>query len=288
MKEYEIKKVACKGVNTDYAYDFIIRGMAKVMKPMRFKESIVRINADVNKDAGPEFEKEMGVNVWREVEKSMNSVYIKRSGDKGITYPVDYADIPTIEDKAVQPQLNIEKDLIKQGYKIKRKRIKKYFRNIKLPADWFKRNADRKREVIFYESQGIKWLRQDDCIELEVEQTWFAGHFHSVETGKYGKYYRILLTQFKGQESPPNIWAAISVKFFKAIGYDENLVGFFVDIKLRKNYVPLKPLILDVNISDSELCAQSEEEITDIEHLSEEETENLASADWSFLDGITK
>jgi len=57
---------------------------------------------------------------------------------------------------------------------------------------------------------------------------------------------------------------------------------------LRKIYVDKKPLILDVSISESELCARSDEEITDVEHLSEEETENLAGADWSFLDAIPK
>jgi hypothetical protein len=284
-KEYEIEKVACKGVNTDFAYDFIVRGMAKVMKPMRFKESIVRISADVNKDKGEEFEKAMGVNVWREVEKSMNSLYIKRVGDK-IMYPVDYKKIPEIEEGAIQPNLTIEKDLKKQGYHIKRKEVTNNFANIKIPAGWFKRNEPKKREILFHGSQNQKWLKASDCAGLEAGDIWFSGHVHSIENGKFGKYYRILLTNFRGQETPASFWGAISVKFFRAIGHDDNLVGFFVDMKLKRIYLDKKPLIIDVQFSDSELCARSEDVIEDIEHLSQEETENLASADWSFLDGL--
>jgi len=299
---FEIEKVACKGVNTDYAYDFIVRGMASVMKPMRFKDSMVRINAAVNSDKDAKFLKELGVNVWNDVDKMMKSIYIKREGEGGVMYPIDFKDIKRVEEAnkdhvrelekqlrdGKKPNLSVEKELREKGYFIKRKRIKKYFQNIQVPDNWFKRGKERDYEVKFFESQYLRWLRREDCENLPVGHTWFQGHFHSTEQGKYGRFYKILLTEYKNQPCPPNIWAAISVKFFRAIGYDQNLVGFFVDTKLRKIYVDKKPLILDVSISESELCARSDEEITDVEHLSEEETENLAGADWSFLDVIPK
>jgi hypothetical protein len=283
--DYEIKKVACKGVNTSHAYDFIIRGMARVMKPIRFKESIVRINASVNSDAGADFIKEMGVNVWREVEKKMTSIYIKRQGVGEVKYPVDYDYIRELEDNSDTPVVSIEKEL-KKKYNIKRKRIKRAFANIKIPANWFKRNSDKKLTVEFFESQKIKWIKTDDCKEIQVGQTWFSGHVHSIAEGLYGNYYRILLTKYRNIECPIHFWGAISIKFLNAMGYKENLVGFFLDAKLKKEYILNKPLVIGFEISDSEVCVRNEEENLEVSELSSEETENLLNADWSFLDGI--
>ena len=161
-------------------------------------------------------------------------------------------------------------------------------RNIKVPDDWFKRNEKKKIDPVRMESQQYKWLRRDDCLELDVDETWFSGHVMGVEQGKYGKYYRIYLTNYKNSETPTNFWGAIGVKFFRSVGFEENFVGFFVDVKMRKKYIDGKSLNIKVKLSDSEHCAHPDEEIDLAEQLGEAETENLLSADWSFLDGIPK
>jgi len=283
---YEIEKCACKGVPTDYAYDFIVRGAAKFLKPMRFKESIVRINAKVNEGKGEQFEREMGANYWREVEKVMQSVYIKRAGDGNVMYPVDVDAIQNAEENVYERQKSIEPALKKKGIVIKRQRIKKFSRSIKIPADWFTRNSEKPGEPVRMASQRLKWLKPDDCLELEIEQSWFAGHVLGIEQGKYGKYYRLFLTKFKDEETPVNFYGAISVKFLRNIGFDQNFVGNFIDIILRKKYIEKGALNIKVQISASDMCATSDEEIDFTEQLCEAETENLMAQDWSFLNGI--
>lgn len=295
---YDIEKCACKGVRTDYAYDFIIRGAAKFLKPMRFKESIVRINAKANQGKGEEFEREMGTNYWRDVEKAMQSVYIKRVADKKRTeaqgqvmIPLDIDMIPEMEKKAKKQerQPNIEKELKQHGYNIKRKRVKKFFRNIEVPPDWFRRTQRKgKRGPVSMESTRYKWLKSNDCLDLKKGQRWFAGHFMGIEEGYYGKYYRIFLTHFKGSKAPVNFWGAISVKFFRSMGFDQNFVGNYLDVKLLKNYLEKKSLNIKVQISESEFGVPSDDEIDLAEKLGGAETENLMNADWSFLDGIPK
>lgn len=289
---YEIQKCASKGVPTDYAYDFIIRGAARFLKPMRFKESIVRLNANVNADKGPEFEREMGVNYWNEVEKVMKSVYIKRvEGGGGVMLPIDVKDIGRAEESLDEKKLSIEKDLKKKGIRIKRRRVIRNFRNVKVPSGWEKRNKEKKipgKDTLLHAPVKLVWLKSVDCTGLETDQHWFAGHVVSVDPGLYGKYYRILLTWYKNEETPPNFYGAISVKFFRRFGLEQNLKGNFVDVKMRKVYIPEKDLHLNIQISNSELCAPSDEEIDLVEQLDQAETENLMGADWSFLNELKK
>lgn len=99
-KRLVIEKVACKGVATTHAYEFIVEGLATAVKPMRFKEALIRTG--VKRNAQKVADNEIGFNIWRDVKKVMQAIDIKRTPGLGKTYPVQYADIENLEDNATQ------------------------------------------------------------------------------------------------------------------------------------------------------------------------------------------
>jgi len=139
LKTYEIIKYACKGVATRYAHEFIIKGMALIEKPIRLKEGLIRVHAVSNEDKNSEFLKDIGANVWREVQKESHSIHIKRKGEKGITWPQDARDLKDlIKNSYSEDPISIEAELKSDNININKPVYENYFsseNNIK-PDNW--------------------------------------------------------------------------------------------------------------------------------------------------------
>ncbi len=249
-KDYEIEKVACKGVPTHYAYDFIIEGMAKFVKPMRMKEALIRVNAEANK-GDDEFLKDIGENVWKDVEKEMRSIYIKRVGDV-ITYPVDVDDIHDLLSECKLPKKSIKKELKKDGINIKKNSHKNNFENTIIPAGYFDRTGKDFRKPRVFLSQKIFHLRKSQCAELKKGNTWFEGDILQVRTDSKGKQnYTIFITGYKKRKLNAHFWGSLPFSFFESYGMSENLLGKKLDIVLGNDYLTSKSLELLIRFSES-------------------------------------
>ncbi len=247
-KEYRIKKVACKGVPTHYAHDFILKGMAKFLKPMRLKEAEVRLHAGANKKKDAAFFADIGVNVWREVEKSMRSIYIKRKGERGITTPVDILEIPAMEEKAFGSPENWEAEL---GDEVVLPPVAKpdTFRNVKVPADWFSAKVQRDAADAFFDSQDMTFLKREDCFDLEPGEAWFHAEIIDRRVGLYGRYYALRLREYMGKNvARKNILASIPENFFRKFGQDFSFMKKRVAFFLEEKYFDKSPLKIRVDI----------------------------------------
>lgn len=179
--EYEVKKVACKGVPTMHALEFIRDGLATAMKPLRLKEALIRTHAVRNAKADAAFLRDVGVNVWREVPKVMRGIYIKRKGE-GVTYPVDAADIPLIEETAKAEGLFMEE---MENVPIKpQPRPPDNFRGIVIPAGWHRRTRAAAQAEEFFAAQKVQFLRKEQLLEIRAGGTWFGGRYVREENGK--------------------------------------------------------------------------------------------------------
>lgn len=282
-KNYDIKKVACKGVPTHLAYDFIIDGMAKVMKPYRMKEALIRVNAKINA-GNEEFLKEIGENIWRDVTKKMQSIYIKRRvAGNNITYPVLAESIPELETNTSIGKRSIKNELNKSKIKIKKSTHKDNFKNTRIPSGYFDTKRKTQGKPKLFVSQKIFYLREAQCAELKKGDIWFTGDVLQNRTNKYGtQLYHIFLTHFKGKKLTANFWGTISKDFFAGYGMIEDLLEKKVGISLQNNYLDDSSLELSIKVSDSKLKGQIETEIIDDEiELNEKELENLKALDWS-------
>lgn len=279
--EYDIKKVACKGVPSKFAYDFIIDGMAKFRKPMRLKEGLIRTNADVNKGKSDKFLREMGENFWGEVEKEMKSIYIKRKGEV-ITYPVDVGEIKKIEENSSIDAFSIKKELEKNGIKIKKPIIKDNFANTIIPDDWFIKKGTRTRKPRFFVSQKIHNFRTVQLVDVGKGEQWFRGDILQIRTNPKGKqFYRIFITHYKGQKLNAHFWGQIPTSFFEGYGMTENLMNKNVAIKLATNYISKKVPDFSIKISESKNECQIDPEIIEEKSLTEKELNKLMTLDWS-------
>lgn len=219
-KQYEIQKVACKGVPTAYAYDFIIEGMAEFLKPMRFREALISLNAvnSVYKDKYGKFVKEVGANVWGTVSKAMRSIYIKRTGEAR-TYPVDVKSIPALEANVYQESSSIQsKDFV-----IKRGKPVEYFTNVKIPKNWFKNKASGRR----LDNTKDVYIRPAMIEELEEDAVFFSGIVHNIEAGKFGRLIKMDLCELMGEvlefSGMPAYFPLTALKLLK--DNEERLVG---------------------------------------------------------------
>lgn len=247
---YEIKKLACKGVPTRYGYDFIIEGFASVWKPMRMKEALIRLNAEVNRGKDP-FLEEIGENFWRENEKYMKSVYIKRKG-KDITYPVDYDEIKDLESLSKTGKLSINKELINHGIVIKKKKHKNNFENTTIPDGWFNRKGTESRRPEIFLSQKIFGLRKEQCIGQKKGWLWFAGDILQVRTDKKNRQnYTIFITDYKGRKVNAHFWGSIPFAFFTRYGISDDLLGKKVCIRLGNEYIDKGLPDIDFSVTES-------------------------------------
>jgi len=283
-KDYEIEKVASKGVPTHLAYDFIIDGMAMVTKPMRLKEALIRASADINQD-DKEFLEEMGENVWYDVRKEMRSVYIKRSGKRGVTRAVNVSEIGELEKgQRGKTYVSIKDVLARDGITIKKPDSKRAFVNTVIPPGYFEGLRKGISVPSLFVSQKVFYLREEQTIELSKGQIWFAGDILQLsKTGAGKRIYKIRLTNFKGKKVPVNMWAAIRPNFLACFGLSENLIDKFIEAKIINNYLHKTGLSLKLKLKDSNYKGQFEPEESENEELSQQELENLMAFDWSSL-----
>lgn len=276
---YNIKKVACKGVNTNFAYDFIIEGMARFKKPMRMKEALIRSHAKVNED---KFLEEVGENIWSDVEKEMLSVYIKRKGTKGVTHPVDASEIKSLEQSVLKlEQFDVKGALEEENIIIKRPEIVNHFENTQVPQDLNQRKAPR----IYSENTAIPkrvyFIRKETMEGLNKGDTWLTGHVVAERTTTKNKDYWVLyLEVYKNKPCPPNFYKAVYSGFFSSYGLSQDLLQKKVDIILADNYLDNSNPDLEIIISDSQIPLPIEDEI------SESDLKTLEAMDWSALKNV--
>jgi DNA polymerase family B len=247
-KEFTIKKVACKGVPTRYALEFIMDGMVEVMKPMRLKEGIIRLNAKANQKKGDDFLREIGVNVWREVEKTMKSIYIKRRGEQGVTRPVNVSEIPELEKNVYTEDISIREEL--EGLPLRyEKEYKDVFRNIVIPPGWFKGSRTFLEDEKFFESQRLHFFRREECLGLKSGDVWWRGRIVDMRQGKFGKYFVIFVKHFLGENvATKNMTGAISTKYFSRFLEGQNFLDEIVEFSLSADYIGTGSFNLDIKV----------------------------------------
>lgn len=252
--EFIVEKVACKGVPTQHALSFIRDGMAMALKPLRLKEALIRTHAAANKDAGEEFLRDVGVNVWREVPKVMRGIYIKRKGENGVTYPVDVEEIPVLEALSAPAGESMDE---MHGLPVKDKpRKADPFRNITIPPGWHRRSGNLDLAEEYFQAQKVQFLRREQLLEIGPGDTWFAGKSVRVEEGKFGKFYVFRLKTYLNRDvSRKNILAAIPQKFLE--GVTEKNLSEGVGIILRSKYIKNRDAELTVRILKPKTKGQS-------------------------------
>ena len=185
---YYPSKVACKGVPTSHALDFVIKGMSEFVSPVRLKAGLIRQNADVNKGQADDVIRALGANVWNGVTKEMRSIYIKRKGLHD-TMPVNVKDIPEMEKEAFRREdENEELSFLYSDYE-----RSNYWRNFTVP-EGFNLKPDEGKGWLDYpdESNAPFFLTQNQTIGLEVGEKWFAGEIIDVFYSKSGKQFYLL------------------------------------------------------------------------------------------------
>lgn len=245
--KYLVSKVACKGVPTHLGLDFIKEGVARFVKPQRLKEGEIRVHAEVNKKKSPDFIKSIGANVWKDVEKFMKGIYVKRKGLKGKTYPLDVEEIAGAE----ALQFTGEDDVSAYGFDdyeiVGAPKPNDPFRNIVAPPGWFDGESKFTEEEKFFRSQGTFFLTTRQLAGLKTGAIWFSGLVHLVKTNKHGKFYSIYLKSFLGEKvAKKKMLAAISEKFMR--GGEEKYLGKHVAIILRDEYIKGSSLEYDITI----------------------------------------
>lgn len=229
LKEVEIVKVACKGVPTKYAYDFMLRNMATFDKPMRQREFYVSANAKNSK-----IKRLLGINVWDEVTKRMNLEYIKRKGE-GITKPVNVNEIEALEENIKGATVQTYEQTVKDfGYSIIRKEPKQIFTKIQIPKDWRINHKWEKELDSTLTSKKIILLRTVQYYDLPEDTVWFSGYIQKKIERKIGTYLELRLTQFEGEILTfCSLRAQIHIKTFKKINLlskSENLIGTLLTV----------------------------------------------------------
>lgn len=279
-KNYEIVKVACKGVPTHYAYDFILKGMAHFQKPMRFKEALISLHSEAHK-GDEDFLKDIGINVWQDVSKEMRSLDIKRKGKKGITEPVDAAEIPELEKNAEIQELNIERKVL-HDFQIKKPVHKNNFENTIIPGGWFDDKRKRENSIKLHPSQKIHFFRTVECEALKKGDIWFAGYVLSDNYLKNKNvFYTIYTINFKREKNGVNFLGAIRTNFLNEIISDEKIVGKYIEIILAKDYIDSGSLDFRVKISEPNLTVPLGSEIPE-EKEPVKTKGKTTGADWEF------
>lgn len=230
LKEVKIVKVACKGVPTAHAYDFILRNFASFDKPMRQREYFVSAGAKNSK-----IKRALGINVWDEVHKRMNLEYIKRHGE-GVTKPVNVRDIPALEENVRGGTVQTYERTIKEfGYDIIRKEPTQVFTKCKIPKGWNKKEKWEKKIEADLSSKQVILLKAIHFHNLPDDTVWFSGYVQKVMKIKtYGHFLELRLTQFEGDIlNFCTLKARISVKLFnklKLLTSLENIEGTLITV----------------------------------------------------------
>jgi hypothetical protein len=188
-----IKKAACKGIATSHAYEFIVEGIATSVKPMRFKEALIRTGVKANADKI--LNKEIGFNIWRDVKKVMQAIDIKRSVGEGVTFPIDFKDIEYLEENATQKAENWSSKLKDNPIALEQK--EDYFRGVQIPKNWF-RETGIPAEVCEPSTKQF-FIRRTDIKGVTPGSIWFSGDVIRVVDIRGKKCVELILGCYFGE-----------------------------------------------------------------------------------------
>lgn len=219
-KRLVIEKVACKGVATTHAYEFIVEGLATAVKPMRFKEALIRTS--VKKNAQAVLDNKIGFNIWRDVKKVMQAIDIKRTPGIGKTYPVKYEDIEMLEENATQTAEDWSPKLCKNP--VLREKKEDYFRGTVVPKNWF-RETGLPAEICEPKSKAF-YIRRLDLNAVKPGQIWFSGDVTRVMEVKGRICAEIILGAYFGEHFTHRaITALLPLQTLKILSANEKLIS---------------------------------------------------------------
>lgn len=242
---YQPVKLACKGVNQVHGLSYLHGHPVKYEKPVKLKEGLRTVYAKVNLDKDDAFRREHSENSWNEVTKAQKSVYFKRRGEYGVTYPIDAKDIPILEAKDYS--LEAKKSWEPVGVVIIPPEYKKpkFTRATLEPGwekEWFKK--DHAKTEAEYRNRGMEFLSPQRCLDLNVGDSWFSGRVFGIERTESGKQvYLVGLATFQGYLAAQNgVTVAVPAYYFESrnfsgIPYGYNFVGKNVEFILAEKYM---------------------------------------------------
>lgn len=247
--KYQVEKSACKGVPAAHALEFIIQGMASFTKPFRLREGLRSAGAAHSRFLG-----DVGVNIWHDVSKTMQSVYIKRRGSQGgqgVTKPVDVTEIPGLEENCFQPAHSIALNIKDLGVELVDKpREVSYFVNVTIPKNW------KVRGHVIPPSLNpnpavmrLHWFSLGELAGLEPGATWFAGQVLTREPGKHGDFLKIQVMEYLGQIlSHRNFFAALPEGVIPEVdNLGDKILNKKIAVRLSDTYI-LDSLFLELEI----------------------------------------
>lgn len=242
---YQPVKLACKGVNQIYGLSYLHGHPVKYEKPVKLKEGLRTVYAKINLDKDDAFRREHSENSWHEVTKAQKSVYFKRTGDHGITRPINCVDIPVLEAKDYS--VEAKKSWEPVGVVIIPPEFKKpkFTRAVLEPGwerGWFKKDhAGVEKE---YTRRGMEFLSPQRCLDLNPGDSWFSGRVFYLERTQTGKQvYIVGLMTFQGYLARElGLMVAVPAYFFEAhnfpgINYGYNFIGKNVEFILVEKYM---------------------------------------------------
>lgn len=275
--EYQVEKVACKGVPVGHALDFVVKGIATVQKPMRLKEALIQLHANkgliddpkvlrqiwsrtlkvTRKGKDGAFEREIGINVWDKVVKEMRSIYVKRKGAAGVTRPIDVGDIVEAESQSLAEAFSLEEELVDSDVRLKPKyKPSTAFLNVQIPPGWFDETPPEKGPYRELESVQRHLLRAAECEVLLPGECWFAGKVIGIEYGEKSMFYRVNLRFYLDLEvDTGSMEALLHPRYIHQEDVDEEFIGTTLDVTLKEQYLKGKPLRLSVQVQEPDPIA---------------------------------
>lgn len=271
---YKPVKLACKGVNQLYGLSYLHGHPVKYEKPVKLKEGLRTVYAQVNLNKGDQFRREHSENSWHEVTKAQKSVYFKRSGDHGITKPINVKDIPMLEsqDYSVEAKKSWEPvGVVIVPPEFKKPKFTRAVLEDGWEKEWFKK--DHKDTENHFKDRGIEYLSPQACLDLNIGDSWFSGRVFGIQKTTTGKQvYLVGLMTYQGYLAVKNgLTVAVpsyifDTRNFSGIKYGFNFVGKNVEFILSEKYLAKysnnkylgnTPLILKGKVWDAEPDANS-------------------------------
>lgn len=242
---YQPVKLACKGVNQLYGLSYLHGHPVKYEKPVKLKEGLRTVYAKVNLDKDDAFRREHSENSWREVTKAQKSVYFKRTGEHGVTTPINVADIPRLESKDYS--LEAQKSWEPVGVVIipppyKKPKFTRAVMGLGWEKAWFKK--EHAKAEIEFRRRGMEYLSPQRCLDLNPGDSWFSGRVFGIERVESGKQvYLIGLMTFQGYLARESgLIVAVPAYYFDTrnfvgISYGHNFIGKNIEFFLVEKYM---------------------------------------------------
>ena len=262
-------KLACKGVNQIHGMEYLHGHPVKYEKPVRLKEGLRAVYAKTNIDKGDAFMREHSENSWHEITKAQKSVYFKRTGDKGVTRPINSKDIPALESKNYSVEAQKTNDpiqLIITPKKFTKALFTKAVTEEGWEKEWFKGTEAKVAQE--YSKRGIEFLSPQRCLDMNVGDSWFSGKVFALERNRHGKQcFLVGLSTYDGKPAYSlGIMVSVPTYIFNhnnfiGIKKDESFIGKYVEFILIENYLTKysngkyignTPLILRGKVMESE------------------------------------